>query len=214
MQDFALDASFARFCPEFLASIHLWLAVHAHRTRDAACSPAVISHAEEACKVIRSMVPIPVPRLSMSRKVSIAEPAPVRRPTRTTRTTKAAPKAKAPTTRARAPPVTPKKRRGACLLGFVVRCANSHWPAALDPVSLNAAVNTPPRAAQAAAVTGKMDFDDFAKFIRLIRTCYACAPRRICELMRRIRRYGFSSHRPRGPCPCPSSAPQRRAEAE
>ncbi|RDX51597.1 hypothetical protein OH76DRAFT_1346650 [Lentinus brumalis] len=150
-QDFALDASFARFCPEFLASIHLWLAVHAHRTRDAACSPAVISHAEEACKVIRSMVPIPVPRLSMSRKVSIAEPAPVRRPTRTTRTTKAAPKAKAPTTRARAPPVTPKKRR------------------ALDPVLLNAAVNTPPRAAQAAAVTGKMDFDDFAKFIRLIR---------------------------------------------
>ncbi|KAI0691256.1 peptidase family C50-domain-containing protein [Cerioporus squamosus] len=146
--DFALDASFARFCPEYLASFHLWLAVHAHRTRDAARSPGVISHAEEACKVIRSMVPVPPPRLSLGRKVEIVQPVPAKRPTRTT---KAAPKAKAATTRARAPPVTPKKRR------------------ALDPVSLNAAVVTPSKAAQASAVTGKLDFDDFAKFIRLIR---------------------------------------------
>ncbi|RPD59511.1 hypothetical protein L227DRAFT_586688 [Lentinus tigrinus ALCF2SS1-6] len=147
-QDFALDASLARFCPEFLASLHLWLAVHAHRTRDASHSPAVISHAEDACRVIRSMVPIPAPRLSLGRKTEVVQPAPAKRTTRIARAVpKAAPKAKAATTRARAAPVTPKKRR------------------ALDPVSLNAAVTTPPKAA---AVTGKMEFDDFANFIRLI----------------------------------------------
>ena len=41
--------------------------------------------------------------------------------------------------------------------------------AALDPVSLNTAVVSPPKNASGAAVQGKMEFDDFAKLIKLLR---------------------------------------------
>lgn len=40
--------------------------------------------------------------------------------------------------------------------------------AALDPVSLNTAVVSPPKNASG-AVQGKMEFDDFAKLIKLLR---------------------------------------------
>ncbi|TBU57165.1 peptidase family C50-domain-containing protein [Dichomitus squalens] len=167
-QDFALDGALAQYSSEFSASLHLWLAVHAHRTRDPALSPSVISHTEEACKIIRAMVPAPVPRYSVGPRPSllgstskaprnkIVEPAPAESqlPQRMTRgkaaatgRTKAAPRA----TKAKAPPVTPRRRR------------------ALDPVSLNAAVVTPPKATATAGVQVKVDFDDFSKFIGLIR---------------------------------------------
>lgn len=116
LQNFALDAPLAKYGSEFLAALHLWLAVHAHRTRDPVLSSSVISHAEEACKALRSMVPVAAPRLSALGvgKIPRGRAQPVEPPKRTTRAVKAAPKAKAKTatTRARAPPVTPKKRRG------------------------------------------------------------------------------------------------------
>ncbi len=157
LQDFGLDASLARFSSEFLASLHLWLAVHAHRTRDSAHSPFIISHAEEACKVIRAMIPAPVIRPSLgaskSPKGVSVQPPDSQLPRRTTRG-KAATRLKAPTrtTKTKVPPVTPKKRK------------------ALDTVSLNAAVMaaTSPKAAGIGG-QGKMEFDDFAKFIALIR---------------------------------------------
>ena len=161
-----MDASLARFSPEFLASLHLWLAVHAHRTQDPACSPSIISHAEEACKTIRGMVPAPVYRRSLGRpslgaskspKDVAVQPADSQLPRRTTRG-KAAPatatrvKAVPRTARARVPPVTPKKRR------------------ALDPVSLNTAVSAAsPRNAGPSRTQGTMEFDNFAKFVALIR---------------------------------------------
>ena len=37
-------------------------------------------------------------------------------------------------------------------------------------MSLNGII-TPPKAAQAGAVTGKMEFDDFTRFMQLIREC-------------------------------------------
>ncbi|TBU21185.1 hypothetical protein BD311DRAFT_835203 [Dichomitus squalens] len=166
-QDFALDGALAQYSSEFSASLHLWLAVHAHRTRDPALAPSVISHTEEACKIIRALVPAPVPRYSVGSRPSlggtskapknkVVEPAPAesqlpRRMTRgktaATMRTKAAPRA----TKAKAPPVTPRRRR------------------ALDPVSLNAAVVTPPKAAATVGIQGKIEFDDFSKFIGLIR---------------------------------------------
>ncbi|KAM5541905.1 hypothetical protein V8D89_004634 [Ganoderma adspersum] len=165
-QDLGLDASLARFSSEFLASLHLWLAVHAHRTQDPACSPSIISHAEEACKAIRGMVPAPVSRRSLGQpslgaskapKDVAVQPPDSQLPRRTTRG-KTAPaaatrvKAAPRTTRARVPPVTPKKRR------------------ALDPVSLNTAMSAAsPRKAGPNGTQGTMEFDNFAKFVALIR---------------------------------------------
>ncbi|KAI0747689.1 peptidase family C50-domain-containing protein [Daedaleopsis nitida] len=152
-QNYGLDTPLAKFCPEFLATLHLWLAVHAHRTRDPTHSATIIAHAEEACKTVRAMVPVTAPRLSYGLgrppkdRLEAAEPA-----RRTTRSAKAAPKARTATTRAKAPPVTPKKRR------------------ALDPVSLNtaAAPATSPKTSSGTGAQGKMEFDDFAKLIQLI----------------------------------------------
>ncbi|PIL26880.1 hypothetical protein GSI_11060 [Ganoderma sinense ZZ0214-1] len=170
-QDFGLDAALARFSSEFLASLHLWLAVHAHRTRDPARSPAIIAHAEEACKAIRGMIPTPAPRQSLGRsslgvgrspKDAPVPPPLSQVPRRTTRA-KAAPaaasrvKAAPRTTRAKVPPVTPKKRR------------------ALDPVSLNvntgggAVVSLSKAGEGPAGGMGTMEFDDFVKFVALIR---------------------------------------------
>ena len=115
------------------------------------------------------MIPAPVPRQSLGSKPSLATtrsprnkviesaPAESQLPRRTTRgktaasatRTKTAPRA----TKAKAPPVTPKRRR------------------ALDPVSLNAPAQTPQNATVVAVAQGRMEFDDFSKFIGLIRGC-------------------------------------------
>lgn len=95
-------------------------------------------------------------------------------PKRTTRGAKAAaPKARTATTRARAPPVTPKKRRGefdSFALGRkrVERRLTRRCPyyQALDPVSLNTAS---PKIASGGPVQGKMEFDDFTKLIKQLR---------------------------------------------
>ncbi|KAI9061528.1 hypothetical protein FKP32DRAFT_1654199 [Trametes sanguinea] len=156
------DAGLARFAHEFLASTHLWLAAYAQKARNHDLSSAVVSHAEDACKVLKSMVPPAVPRQSVGKspqlkKVEEAAKMEGKKVGRAKRGA-AAPAAKGRTvsTRARAgkttavvAPVTPKKRR------------------ALEPVSLNTASVSPPKSA--GTVQGQMDFDDFSRLMKLVR---------------------------------------------
>ncbi|KAH9930403.1 peptidase family C50-domain-containing protein [Epithele typhae] len=153
-QSFALDASLSQHCPEYLASLHLWRAIYAHRTRDPAVVPAVVAHAEEACKVIRAMVPaLPTAAVRASlgggrATKDLQAAAPAKRATRGA--AKAAPRPKIAVTRTRAPPVTPKKRRP------------------LDP-NLPVVDVSPPKGGVSVPVQGKMHFEDFDRLVSLIR---------------------------------------------
>ena len=118
-QGFALDAPLAYCRQEFIARLHLWRAVYAHRARDAALVPAAVAHAEEACKVLRAMIPVAPasfvgPRTSLilartTKAQSIAQAAP-KRIIRSAGKTVA--KTKTAGTKAKVPPVTPRKRKG------------------------------------------------------------------------------------------------------
>ncbi|KAH9848957.1 peptidase family C50-domain-containing protein [Lenzites betulinus] len=168
------DRPLARFAPEIRAATHLWLAAHAHKARDPALATALIAHVDDACKILRAMVPPAAPRQSVGKSPAVGkgkgkavEPPAARRGGRTTRAAAAAgsgaepPKSRiavgrtraAKTTTAVVAPVTPKRRR------------------ALDPVSLNTAatVTSPRYAALAGNVVGKMEFDDFERLVKLIR---------------------------------------------
>ncbi|OJT06676.1 Separin, partial [Trametes pubescens] len=159
------DKALARYAPELRAAAHLWLAAHAHCARDPALAAVLVAHVEDACRVLKGMVPVAVPKLSVAGKEKVVEEK-GRRGVRTTRVvagSKAAGEAvkgRVPAGRTRAaktavavtPPVTPKRRR------------------ALGPVSLNTAVISPPRnSLPVPGVQGKMEFDDFAKHVDLIR---------------------------------------------
>ncbi|KAL7283883.1 hypothetical protein ACG7TL_001154 [Trametes sanguinea] len=156
------DAALAQFAPEFLASAHLWLAAYAQKARNHDLSSAVVSHAEDACKVLKAMVPPAVPRQSVGKspqlkKLEEGAKAEGKRVGRATRAAAApAAKGRAVSARTRAgkttavvAPVTPKKRR------------------ALEPVSLNTVSVSPPK--NASPVQGQMDFDDFGKLMKLVR---------------------------------------------
>ncbi|KAI0634651.1 peptidase family C50-domain-containing protein [Trametes polyzona] len=161
------DKSLAKFAPELRASANLWLAAHAHKARDPGLAGALVAHVEEACRVLKTMVPPAAPRQSVGKSPKEIVPAATKRGARTTRAASGARagavetmRTRAPSGRTRAtktaaviaPPVTPKRRR------------------ALDPVSLNTATVTPPKAAvSTASVQGKLEFDDFARLIKLIR---------------------------------------------
>ncbi|KAI0674723.1 peptidase family C50-domain-containing protein [Trametes maxima] len=161
----AHDASLARFASELRATTHLWLAAHAHKARTPTLASAVVAHAEDACRVLKAMVPATAPRASLGVGKSPEVEKGVRRTGRTgrgavaTRTTVGEPaKGRTGVTRTRAaktatvaPPVTPKRRR------------------ALDPVSLNTASGPSPKAGTTAVTQGKMEFDNFDGLIKLIR---------------------------------------------
>ncbi|KAI8971333.1 peptidase family C50-domain-containing protein [Trametes punicea] len=173
VEDINHDAALVRFIPEFLASTHLWLAAHAHKARDSELCPAILSHVEDACRVLKGMVPPAVGRQSAgqptqhrkaddSRKAHEGRKG-VRTPRGATTRLPAAcittMKAKAAGTRARGgkgtaarAPVTPRKRK------------------VLEPVSFNTAIVSPPKhGASAANLQGQMDFDDFGRLTKLIR---------------------------------------------
>ncbi|KAI0646724.1 peptidase family C50-domain-containing protein [Trametes meyenii] len=159
------DTSLARFSPELRAATHLWLAAHAHKARTPALAAAVVAHAEDACRILKAMVPAATSRASLGVGKSPEAEKGLRRTGRTGRGavgTRAAvgepAKGRTGPTRTRstktvsvAPPVTPMRRR------------------ALDPVSLNAASGPSPKASGPAATQGKMEFDDFDRLVRLIR---------------------------------------------
>ncbi|EIW51672.1 separase [Trametes versicolor FP-101664 SS1] len=164
------DKALARYAPEQRAMAHLWLAAHAHRARDPSLPAVLVAHVEDACRVLKGMVPAAVPRLSMGKSPAGKQKETVgeekgRRGVRTTRAKPApaggeAAKGRVPAGRTRAAktavtvaaPVTPKRRR------------------ALDPVSLNTAVISPTRnSLPVAGVQGKMEFDDFGRLVNLIR---------------------------------------------
>lgn len=109
-----------------LATLYLWLALHAHRyMRVDAAFATIARHANEACKILKSMVH-QTPRLSADqlspgkakplKESRVAAKKPTKRGVtmsrarsgipRTTRTTRAQPAE---------PPVTPKPRRGVLL---------------------------------------------------------------------------------------------------
>ncbi len=142
------------------------------------------------------MVPAAAPRLSAAAKEKVVEEK-GRRGVRTTRAATGAkaasgeaPKGRVPAGRTRAAktavavaaPVTPKRRRGAFgSLGRECAFTDGIGYVALDPVSLNTAVISPARnSLSAAVVQGKMEFDDFAKLVDLIRKSFSEVLAREC----------------------------------
>ncbi|KAI0777838.1 peptidase family C50-domain-containing protein [Trametes elegans] len=184
-ENVARDGSLARFAPELLVSAYLWLAAHAHKARDSALSSVLVGHVEEACKVLKGMIPPAAPRQSLGKspreREREQETAPqAEKGRRTMRTTRAAAatstvsKARTASTRTRtaktaiAAPVTPRKRRGEPYsLLSAETSAHAIIDIALDPVSLNTASVSPSKSA-ATTIQGKMDFDDFGRLVKLI----------------------------------------------
>lgn len=56
VQDFKFDSQLSALVPQFLASAHLWSALHEHRCMSMSQIPGVVQHIQEACKVLRSML--------------------------------------------------------------------------------------------------------------------------------------------------------------
>lgn len=48
------DSGLAQFCSQYRVSMHIWLALHAHRREDARQATLVAHHCEEACKILKS----------------------------------------------------------------------------------------------------------------------------------------------------------------
>lgn len=88
------DKALARYTPELRAAAHLWPA--AHRARDPALAAVLVAHVEDACRVLKGMVPAAAPRLSAAGKEKVVEEKVVEeKGRRGARTTRAAAGAKA-----------------------------------------------------------------------------------------------------------------------
>lgn len=114
-------------------------------------------------------------------------------------------------------PVTPKRRRGAFgSLGRVRVLVDGLGCVALDPVSLNTAVISPARnSLSAAVVQGKMEFDDFAKLVDLIRESSSEVQGTCSGVLNTYEhRDGFAPGRFGGTHPRASSAPERCPEID
>ena len=53
VQALGQDAGLAQFRPQYRASMHIWLALHAHRREDVRQASLITHHVEEACKTIK-----------------------------------------------------------------------------------------------------------------------------------------------------------------
>ncbi|OCH85114.1 hypothetical protein OBBRIDRAFT_891378 [Obba rivulosa] len=148
-EDLAYDAELAAFRGQYMASAHLWLALHLHRSGMPEQSQ-IIAHTKEACRTLRSML-ASAPRPSLQRP-----PSP-----KAVKTTKRAPAAG---TRA-----TLVKRRAAPR-SKSTKSAKADSPPkprlVLEAVSLNVPA-TPPRAALPSQ-RQPLVFDDFAKLFELL----------------------------------------------
>ena len=148
-QDLGCDTGFSVIRTGLLATLHLWLALHAHRYKAAdAAYTTIARHANDACKILKSMVQ-QVSRLSLAgppqakAKSPKETRAPARRPVKRVVT---APKQRsgiprtARTTRAQMAeiPVTPKPRRGTCVSCCSSVCVDAITAIALNDLSLNA----------------------------------------------------------------------------
>ena len=49
----------ASFCPQYRATTHLWLGLHAHKREDVQQTSLVAYHCEEACKILTSLFASP-----------------------------------------------------------------------------------------------------------------------------------------------------------
>ncbi|KAF5368828.1 hypothetical protein D9758_003030 [Tetrapyrgos nigripes] len=101
--DFGRDQDLSTYCPEYRASIHLWLGLHAHRRSDPEQVTLIGNHVNDACQILRSLIGSP----KAARK-SIPKSSPTGRKVVTLASRSL--KASASRTRPKAPPVTPKAK--------------------------------------------------------------------------------------------------------
>ncbi|KAH9945510.1 peptidase family C50-domain-containing protein [Amylocystis lapponica] len=149
-EDASYDAGLVQFRQEYLASLHLWLALHAHRQGHVQPSSLILSHAEEACKILKAMLSIgprpSLPKAKSPKQFAIAKKSAARTATgaRGAPSRSRVPKA----VKVVDPPVTPKPR------------------AAFGDVSNAPLITTP----KAAATTNKsaLVFDDFPRLFSLL----------------------------------------------
>lgn len=113
LQTFGEDVALVQFCPQYLASMHLWLALHAHRSEDAMQTSLVSHHCEETCRVLKSLLAPVEPSPKAAKVTSVKKMAAGRvrgkAVTKTTSVRRAATVKKATSSQA---PVTPKPRKG------------------------------------------------------------------------------------------------------
>ncbi|OBZ78082.1 hypothetical protein A0H81_02757 [Grifola frondosa] len=149
-EDAHYDRELVRFRTQYTAILHLWLALHAHRQGQGNDSTVIIEHAATACKIVRSAL-LASPRQSLPKTASPKATAPAKkRIARTTSSSRsAATKSRGSKASKIAVPVTPKPRKP------------------LDALPLNTALITPPKNP---ANISTLAFDDFDKFIALLRT--------------------------------------------
>jgi separase len=50
------DTALAQFCPQYRATLHIWLALHAHRREDTQQTSLVAHHSEEGYKILKSLL--------------------------------------------------------------------------------------------------------------------------------------------------------------
>ena len=105
---------------QYQIMLHLWTALHIHRSGNSEEFMQIVNHSEEACKVMKAMlhsVPSPGPRASMAAKTKLISPKQIVAPAKKVMG-RSNTKVKTTTARARAtkaallPPVTPKPKRG------------------------------------------------------------------------------------------------------
>ncbi|ETW77792.1 hypothetical protein HETIRDRAFT_245334, partial [Heterobasidion irregulare TC 32-1] len=98
VENIGLDSGLRRFCSQYEAATHLWLALHVHRRQDSRQSELVVRHCENACRILKSfLISQPMAETSPKGKKSSRQAPPTRiaRPrTTAVRTTSASAKAK------------------------------------------------------------------------------------------------------------------------
>ncbi|KAF9456116.1 peptidase family C50-domain-containing protein [Collybia nuda] len=83
-EEFGKDDHLGRFRPQYQASVHLWLALHAHRRVDPEQNTLIKHHSDAACRILKGVVDTPShkpaqkssPKQSLSSKKTLGPPIP------------------------------------------------------------------------------------------------------------------------------------------
>ncbi|THV00746.1 hypothetical protein K435DRAFT_963900 [Dendrothele bispora CBS 962.96] len=128
-KNFGRDQDLASFCPEYKASIHLWLGLHAHRRSDSEQVKLLGQHVDAACQILRSIVS-PRPGSPKASRKSLPKSSPTSRKVATLASRSLKSSSLKSRAKARAPPVTPKGKSRNALQDIPINA-----PAAVGPSS-------------------------------------------------------------------------------
>lgn len=122
-----MDTPIVHLRIQYQVMLHLWLALHIHRSGVKADHPQIVYHSEEAYKIMKAMLQIGPPAKSQLKpRVKFASPKQIAAPAKramgrsTTKVRATAVKSKVPKAVVM-PPVTPKPKKGRCVCSSVRR---------------------------------------------------------------------------------------------